>query len=104
MAWLFILLAGLEEVISVIAMKYVDGFKHKKPIIVMSVGFVASFYLLSQAMQEIAIGVAYAAWSGIGTVGITLIGILRFKEKLNLLQLLFLGLIITGVIGLQLAS
>lgn len=103
MAWLFILLAGLEEVVSVIAMKYVDGFKHKKPIAIMSIGFMASFYLLSQAMQEIAIGVAYAAWSGIGTIGITLVGILRFKEKIKPLQIIFLSLIIAGVVGLQLA-
>ena len=104
MAWIYILLAGLEEVISVIAMKYVDGFKHKKPIAVMGVGFVASFYFLSQAMQEIAIGIAYAAWAGIGTIGIAIVGIMRFKEKMNILQFLFLSLILVGVVGLQLAS
>jgi quaternary ammonium compound-resistance protein SugE len=104
MAWIFILLAGLEEVVSVIAMRHVDGLKHKKPIAVMGIGFLASFYCLSQAMQEIAIGVAYAAWAGIGTIGIAIVGIIRFKEKINLLQFVFLSLIVAGVVGLQLVT
>jgi len=104
MAWFFILLAGLEEVISVIAMKYVDGLKHKKPIAVMAIGFLVSFYLLAEAMQEIPAGIAYATWSGIGTIGIAIVGIIRFKEKMNALQLAFLSLILVGVIGLQLST
>ena len=103
MAWIFILLAGLEEVVSVIAMKYVDGLKHKKPITVMVIGFFASFYLLSQAMQELPAGIVYAVWSGIGTIGISIIGILRFKEKMNAKQVAFLSLILVGVFGLQLS-
>jgi len=83
MAWIFIILAGLEEVVSVIAMKYVDGFKHKKPIAVMVIGFLGSFYLLSQAVQEIPAGIAYATWPGVGTIGIAIVGIIRFKEKMN---------------------
>lgn len=103
MAWIFILIAGLEEVVSVIAMKYVDGLRRKKPIIVMVIGFLVSFYLLSQAMQQIPAGVAYAVWSGIGTVGISIVGILRFKEKMNVQQVAFLSLILVGVFGLQLS-
>lgn len=103
MAWIFILIAGLEEVVSVIAMKYVDGLKFKKPIVIMVVGFFVSFYLLSQAMQQIPAGIAYAVWSGIGTIGISIVGILRFKEKMNAQQVAFLGLILVGVFGLQLS-
>jgi quaternary ammonium compound-resistance protein SugE len=97
-------LAGLEEVVSVIAMKYVDGLKHKKPIVVMTIGFLVSFYLLAQAMQEIPAGIAYATWSGVGTIGIAIVGIIRFKEKMNGLQLAFLSLILIGVIGLQFST
>lgn len=53
MAWIYILLAGLEEVISVVAMKYVDGFKHKKPIAVMGVGFMASFYFCRKQCRKL---------------------------------------------------
>lgn len=103
MAWIFILIAGLEEVVSVIAMKYIDGIKRKKPIAVMVLGFFLSFYLLSQAMQQIPAGIAYAVWSGIGTIGISMVGILRFKEKMNVQQMAFLSLILVGVFGLQLS-
>ena len=103
MAWLFILIAGLEEVVSVMAMKYVDGIKNKKPIAIMVIGFILSFFLLAQAIQEIPTGIAYAVWSGIGTIGITLVGIFRFKEHLNSGQILFLALIIFSVLGLQLS-
>jgi len=103
MAWIFLLIAGLEEVVSVIAMKYIDGLKHKKPIFVIVIGFCISFYLLSQAMQEIPAGVAYAVWSGIGTIGISMVGILRFKEKMSAQQVAFLSLILLGVCGLQLS-
>lgn len=103
MAWMFILIAGLEEVVSVIAMKYIDGIKRKKPIAVMVLGFFLSFFLLSQAMQQIPAGIAYAVWSGIGTIGISIVGILRFKEKMNVQQVAFLSLILVGVFGLQLS-
>ena len=104
MALIFILLAGLEEVVSVVAMKSVDGLKHKKPIAVMVIGFIVSFYLLAQAMQEIPAGIAYATWSGVGTIGIAIVGIFRFKEKMNGLQLAFLSLILVGVVGLQIST
>ena len=97
-------MAGLEEVVSVIAMKYVDGLKHKKPIAIMVIGFLVSFYLLAEAMQEIPAGLAYASWSGIGTIGIAIVGVFRFKEKINVLQLVFLSLILVGVVGLQLST
>ena len=103
MVWIFILLAGLEEVVSVIAMKSIDGLKRKKPIAVMVIGFFASFYLLSQAMQELPAGIVYAVWSGIGTIGISIVGILRFKERMNAKQVAFLSLILVGVFGLQLS-
>lgn len=104
MAWIFILLAGIEEVVSVITMKYVDGLKYKKPIAIICIGFLVSFYLLSQAMQEIPAGIAYATWSGVGTIGIAMVSIIRFKEKMNASQFMFLGLILVGVVGLNFSA
>lgn len=104
MAWVYLILAGLEEIISVVAMKYVDGLKHKKPIAVMVIGFMCSFGLLSQAMQVIPIGVAYAVWAGVGTVGIAVVGMIGFKEKINIIQLVFLGMVLIGVVGLQIGA
>ena len=104
MAWIFILLAGIEEVISVITMKYVDGLKRKKPIAIICIGFFVSFYLLSQAMQEIPAGIAYATWSRVGTIEISMVSIIRFKEKINAFQFLFLGFILVGVVGLNFSA
>lgn len=101
MAWLCLILAGFEEIISVIAMRHVDGFKRKLPIAVMVIGFGCSFYLLSRAMLVIPAGVAYGVWAGVGAVGISIVGVVLFKEKLNTVQCLFLGMIIMGVMGLR---
>lgn len=104
MAWGLLLLAGVEEVIATIAMKYMDGTRKKWPIIVMIIGFIFSFYCLSTAMQELPAGVAYAVWTGVGSIGITLVGILWFKENFGLSQFISLGFILIGVIGLGITS
>ncbi|WP_257350293.1 DMT family transporter [Pseudalkalibacillus decolorationis] len=104
MVWGLLLLAGLEEVIATIAMKYMDGTRKKWPIFVMTFGFILSFYCLSKAMEVLPAGVAYGMWTGIGSVGITLVGILWFKERFNSSQFISLGLILIGVIGLRMTS
>ena len=104
MAWLFLIIAGIEEVISVIAMKYVDGWKRKWPLLVIVFGLAASIYMLTHAMVVIPAGVAYAVWAGIGTVGITLVSLFWFKEKYNAQQFLFLTCIVIGIIGLRLTT
>jgi quaternary ammonium compound-resistance protein SugE len=104
MAWALLILAGIEEVIATIAMKYMDGLKKKGPLFVMVIGFIFSFYCLSHAMRILPAGVAYGVWTGIGSVGITLTGILWFKEKLGIYQLISLCFILIGVIGLKMAT
>ncbi|RDZ12640.1 QacE family quaternary ammonium compound efflux SMR transporter [Priestia megaterium] len=104
MAWALLILAGIEEVIATIAMKHMDGFKKKGPLFVMIIGFAFSFYCLSSAMRVLPAGVAYGVWTGVGSVGITLTGILWFKEKLRAYQLISLCFILIGVIGLKMAS
>ncbi|MBT2618870.1 MULTISPECIES: multidrug efflux SMR transporter [unclassified Bacillus (in: firmicutes)] len=104
MVWGLLLLAGVEEVIATIAMKYMDGTRKKWPIFVMTIGFILSFYCLSKAMQVLPAGVAYGVWTGIGSVGITLVGALWFKERFSSSQFISLGLILIGVIGLRMTS
>lgn len=104
MSWIFLILAGIEEVIATIAMKYVNGTKRKGPIAIMVIGFIFSFYCLSKAMTELSAGIAYAVWTGIGTVGITIVSIIWFKEKLNKFQFMSLTFIILGVAGLRFTS
>ncbi|AZV49982.1 QacE family quaternary ammonium compound efflux SMR transporter [Bacillus halotolerans] len=104
MAWFLLFIAGIEEIIAAIAMKYIDGTKKKWPIIVMTAGFALSFYCLSQAMQVLPSGVAYAVWTGIGSIGVTAVSLIWFKERFQLSQLISLCLILAGVIGLRLTS
>ncbi|MDP4526533.1 DMT family transporter [Bacillus halotolerans] len=104
MAWFLLFIAGIEEIIAAIAMKYIDGTKKKWPIIVMTAGFALSFYCLSQAMQVLPSGVAYAVWTGIGSIGVTAVSLIWFKERFQLSQLISLFLILAGVIGLRLTS
>lgn len=104
MVWGLLLLAGIEEVIATVSMKYLDGWKKKWPIIVIVVGFSLSFYCLSTAMQTLPAGIAYAVWTGIGTIGITLADLFWFKEKINKFQAFSLLFILIGVIGMSLTS
>ncbi|AQT84101.1 putative membrane protein [Paenibacillus larvae subsp. larvae] len=104
MAWFYLILAGLEEIIAVVAMKYVDGFKRKTPLIIIAAGLGVSFYFLTQAMLVIPSGVAYAVWAGVGSVGIVLVSFFWFKESYSRTQFLFLTLIIIGIIGLRLTT
>ncbi|MCY9189041.1 multidrug efflux SMR transporter [Bacillus mojavensis] len=104
MAWFLLFIAGIEEIIAAIAMKYIDGTKKKWPFIVMTAGFALSFYCLSQAMQILPSGVAYAVWTGIGSIGVTAVSLIWFKERFQLSQLISLCLILAGVIGLRLTS
>lgn len=104
MAWGLLVLAGIEEVIATIAMKYMDGTRKKWPIAVMIVGFIFSFFCLSMAMQRIPAGVAYAIWTGVGSIGITLAGLFWFKERFGYKQFLALAFILIGVIGLGMTS
>lgn len=83
MAWFLLFIAGIEEIIAAIAMKYIDGTKKKWPIIVMTAGFALSFYCLSQAMQVLPSGVAYAVWTGIGSIGVTAVSLIWFKERFS---------------------
>lgn len=104
MAWLLLIIAGLEEIISVIAMKYINGFKKKTPLVIMALGLGLSFFCLTQAMIVIPSGVAYAVWAGVGAVGITLVSMFWFKEKYNRTQMVFLMFIVVGIIGLKLTT
>ncbi|MCE5168334.1 multidrug efflux SMR transporter [Paenibacillus profundus] len=104
MAWLYLILSGFEEIIAVIAMKYVDGFKKKTPLVIITLGLAASIWLLTHAMSVIPSGVAYAVWAGVGAVGITLVSLFWFKEKYSRTQFVYLGLIVVGIIGLRLTT
>jgi small multidrug resistance pump len=96
-------LAILGEVVGTVALKASDGFARLGPSVVV-VGYGLSFYLLALALKQIPLGVPYAIWSGLGTAGAVVAGILLWRESLNLAGVVGILLIIAGVVLLNVFS
>ncbi|QAY67684.1 DMT family transporter [Paenibacillus protaetiae] len=104
MEWLFLMISGLGEVGGVTSMKLSDGFRRWKGTVGSIVFGFISFFFLSQAIKEIPVSTAYGIWTGIGSIGSVLLGMVFFKESRDWRKLIFVGLIIVGVIGLKLVG
>ncbi|MEH1924654.1 DMT family transporter [Nostoc sp.] len=104
MSWLFLLLAIMSEVTGTTCMKLSVGFTQLLPSIAMVIFYGISLTSLTFAIKKIDVSVAYAIWSGLGTVLIAIIGILWFKEPANTLKIISIGLVIMGVIGLNISG
>ncbi|EKQ52266.1 MAG: cation/cationic drug transporter [Clostridium sp. Maddingley MBC34-26] len=102
--WIYLILAIIFEVSGTISMKLSEGFSNIKYAIVMLVFYILSLSTLTLALKKIPIGVAYATWSGVGIILLSIIGTVLFKETINLQKVVFIALIIVGVIGLNLTS
>ena len=103
-AWLVLFFAGVAEVTWAVAMKYAEGFTRLVPSIVTIAFYLLSAVLLSIALRRLPLGTAYAAWTGMGIVGTTILGVFLFQETLTLAQAACLLLIITGIAGLKILS
>lgn len=104
MAWLYLLIAGLLEVVWVISLKYSYGFTRLTPSIITIITMACSFFLLAYAMKSLPMGLSYAIWTSIGIIGSTIIGIFIFNESVNILRMVCLLMVLIGVIGLKLTS
>ena len=104
MTWTYLILAILLEVSGTTCMKLSQGFTKTVPSILLFVFYTLSFAMLTLALKKLDVSVAYAVWSGMGTALIATIGVLWFKEPVTALKLISLGLIIIGVVGLNLGG
>jgi quaternary ammonium compound-resistance protein SugE len=104
MAWFYLIVAGLLETGWAIGLKYSEGFSRLGPSILTVLAMIASFWLLALALNTLPLGTAYAVWTGIGTVGTVLLGIVLFNEPVEVLRLSCIGLIVAGVVGLRLIA
>ena len=104
MAWIYLIVAGLFECGWAIGLKYTEGFTKIVPSCLTISAMIVSFWLLSTAMKEIPIGTAYAVWTGIGAVGVAIMGMLLFNESRDMMRILCLLLIVSGIVGLKLVS
>lgn len=104
MSWYLLILAGLFEIGWAIGLEYSDGFSKPVPTLGTAVALIISMVLLAQAVKDLPIGTAYAVWTGIGAVGTALLGIMIFDEPAILARMGFIGVIVVGIVGLQLVS
>jgi small multidrug resistance pump len=101
--WIYLILAIVLEVAGTTCMKFSEGFTKVWPSIFIFVFYALCFSILTLALKTIEVSIAYAIWSGLGTVLIVTIGILWFQESVNLIKILSIVLIIIGVFGLKLS-
>ena len=104
MAWMYLVIAGLFECAWAIGLKYTEGFTRFWPSLFTILSMVISFWLLSSAMRSIPVGTAYAVWTGIGAVGVAVLGMVIFGESRDTMRVISLLLIVSGIVGLKLAS
>lgn len=104
MAWIFLLIAGLLEVVWATAMKYSEGFSRLWPSVLTIVAMIASFGLLSASMKTLPLGTAYTIWTGIGAVGAFIVGIAFLGEHLSMMRVLAAVLIVSGLVLMKLSS
>ena len=101
MAWLYLVIAGLFEIVWAIGLKYTEGFTRLWPSVWTLAGMVASIGFLAQALKTIPLGTGYAVWTGIGAVGTAVLGIVLFGESKDPLRLTFILVIVGGIVGLR---
>jgi quaternary ammonium compound-resistance protein SugE len=104
MPWTLLFLAGLFEVAWAVGLKYTDGFTKLVPTTLTVAAMVASIVLLGLAVKHLPLGTAYAVWTGIGTIGTVVLGIVLLGDPVAPLRIVCLGLIVLGIAGLKLTA
>lgn len=104
MTYIYLLAAIVAEVVATSALKAASGFTNLVPSIIVVVGYAAAFYFLSLTLRTLPIGIAYAIWSGLGIVLISIAGWFVYKQALDAPALLGMGLIVAGVIVINVFS
>ena len=104
MAWIYLIIAGLFECGWAIGLKYTDGFTKLVPSVLTILSMALSLWLLSLAMKIIPVGTAYAVWTGIGAVGVAVLGMFLFGESRDIMRIICLLVIVSGIVGLNLVS
>ncbi len=104
MEWIILLIAGLFEISWAIGLKFSHGFTQIIPSVLTVICMIASFYFLALALKHLSLGTAYAVWTGIGTLGTVILGIILFKEPVTAVRLFCIALILYGITGLKLIT
>jgi quaternary ammonium compound-resistance protein SugE len=103
-AWSYLVIAGLLEIVWAIGLKYTEGFARLAPSIITVAAMIASVWFLALALRAIPVGTGYAVWTGIGAIGTALLGMVLFAEPATAARLSCIGLIVAGIVGLKVVS
>lgn len=104
MTWLYLVLAGVLEVVWASTMKLSHGFTRLSYSLVTILAMIVSFYLLSRALKELPMSLAYPIWTGIGAIGTVIVGVVFLKDHLSPATYFFIFLLLVGIIGIKLTS
>ena len=104
MAWFVLLVAALLEIGWAVGLKYTAGFTRPLATVLTLASMVGSLAFLGLSLKTLPLGTAYAVWTGAGTVGTVLLGIVLFGEAASVSRLACIGFIVTGIMGLKLAA
>ena len=104
MKWIFLLIAISGELVGTSALKSAEGFTKIGPSIVSVLGYVIAFYFLSLTLKDIPVGIAYAMWSAIGIILVSIIGYFMYGQKLDTPAMIGIGFIVVGVVIMNLFS
>ncbi|MFJ1301132.1 DMT family transporter [Pseudomonadota bacterium AL_CKDN230030165-1A_HGKHYDSX7] len=104
MKWVYLGVAIVAEIIATSALKSSEGFTRLWPSLLTVAGYGVAFYFLSLTLREIPVGVAYAIWSGVGIVLISLVGLVLFRQTLDAAAIVGMALIVAGVVVINLFS
>jgi small multidrug resistance pump len=102
--WLFLAIAIVSETVATSALKASDGFSRLWPSVAVVAGYGIAFYFLSLTLRTIPVGVAYAVWSGVGIMLISLVGWIVYGQKLDAAAIAGMGLIVAGVVVMNVFS
>ncbi|UXY52524.1 DMT family transporter [Pseudomonas tohonis] len=102
--YLYLAIAITAEVIATTSMKALDGFSKPLPLLLVVVGYGISFWMLSLVVKSIPVGIAYAIWAGLGIVLVSIAAVFLYQQKLDIPAMLGMGLIVSGVVVIQLFS
>lgn len=104
MQWLTLIVAICAEVIATSTLKATEGFTKLMPSLIVFLGYGTSFYFLSLTLKTMPVGIAYAVWSGVGTILISIVGYLLYKQQLEAASIIGIILIVAGVIIINVFS
>ena len=104
MNWIYLIIAGFFEIFWAVGLKFSQGFSKILPSVLTVIGMLASFYFLSLALKKLPLSIAYAIWTGIGTVGTVLFGVIYFGESISIAKIICVVMIIFGIIRLRILN